>query len=98
MKILDFKTVSPLFEMERDGIKPFTCRKWAYGRDRRFLSLSQWKHRYTWGIRITNPNTGESFLRKLVGKQYMIDFTTQTAYDWVILFLGEDISPLPKRR
>jgi len=26
MKILDFKTVSPLFEMERDGIKPFTIR------------------------------------------------------------------------
>lgn len=60
MKILDFKTVSPLFEMERDGSKPFTTRM-VMPKEAKHRALSQWQPGYKWGIRITNPATGESF-------------------------------------
>jgi hypothetical protein len=71
MEILDFETVSPLFEMERDGIKPFTCRMWN-GRDKRFEILEDVSMQgMGYGIigecaiHITNPITGESFVRML---------------------------------
>lgn len=58
MEEVEFKTVSPLFEMERDGIKPFTTR------------LLDFDDKRTDGdklfIRIVNPATGESFSREVV--------------------------------
>ena len=85
MKVLSFKTVSPLFEMERDGIKPFTTRLWD-GKDSRFRLINRWANsgiRNPWGIRITNPQTGESFIRELTMWSY-ISFP-----DWIILHLGK---------
>jgi hypothetical protein len=74
-KILEFKTVSPLFEMERDGKKYFTERL-IDAKDSRFRALSQWKHEYDWLIRIVNPVTGESFVRHIFNVGRML------VYDW----------------
>jgi hypothetical protein len=63
-KIIEFKTVSPLFEMERDGIKPFTTR--LIEDDKRFRTLiieQAFKRKLS--IKITNPQTGESFTREV---------------------------------
>jgi len=106
MKILEFRSVSPLFEMERDGTKPFTTRKIDY-KDKRFRALSQWQPHFQWGIRITNPATGESFIRKLESVDYLrwVDWEIaqqpnrpfrdrlQVFYDWKILVLGEIVPP-----
>ena len=70
MKIIDFKTVSPLFEQERDGGKPFTIRK-IDNKDPRFKALSQWSCERDWGLRITNAQTGESFIRKIKNVSYL---------------------------
>ena len=92
MKIIDFKTVSPLFEQERDGEKPFTVRK-RDPKDKRFRALSQlgWGNKgQGWLIRITNPATGESFIRRLYWWDYIRD-TDGLIYNgthWIILFLG----------
>lgn len=90
MKVLDFKTVSPLFEMERDGEKPFIARKFD-PRDSRFRALSQWYPAYKWGLKITNPQTGESFIRKILDYEYIRDQDTYLLVqpNWVIIFLGE---------
>ncbi len=40
MKVLDFKTVSPLFEMERDGVKPFTIRRIEHS-DHEYLAYAK---------------------------------------------------------
>ena len=97
MKIIDFKSVSPLFEMERDGEKPFTTRK-IYKGDKRFRALSQWQPRYRWGIRITNPATGESFIREIEAVSYLRYFDSRqddiwkrhaVFYDWRIIVMGE---------
>lgn len=95
-KIILFKSVSPLFEMERDGIKPFTTRK-VDNKDKRFRALSQWHYSLNWGIKIINPNTGEFFIRELKSVNYLrwVDWgkpfyaSTQVFYDWKILVLGE---------
>ena len=77
MKVIEFKTVSPLFEMERDGIKPFTIRK--RDKDKRFRALAQWIEDYKWTIRITNPATGESFDRLITNVSYLF------YADWLII-------------
>jgi len=96
VKIIDFKTVSPLFEMERDGEKPFTTRKIEKG-DKRFRALSQWQPAYHWGIRITNPATGGSFIREIVNVSFLWHFNQSynnkshgltALYDWRIIIMG----------
>ncbi len=65
-KILEFKTVSPLYEMERDGKKYFTERLIDY-KDPRFRALFQWnRYHPDWLIQITNPATGEHFVRHII--------------------------------
>jgi hypothetical protein len=98
MKIIDFKSISPFYEMERDGIKPFTIRQ--YDKDKRFKALVQWRTRYDWAIRITNPATGESFIRQLVNSSYLYYFNHSEKsvfnhtglYSWLILILGKEIT------
>lgn len=92
MKILEFKTVSPLFELCRDGQKPFDVRK-QDGGDRRFRALSQVRFedisQKDWYIRFTNPATGEAFMRQLLHWDYIRDkegFCVEPT--WVILYLG----------
>ncbi len=89
MKIIDFKTVSPLFEMERDGEKPFTIRK-IDPKDSRFRSLAQWVPAYEWGIRITNPANGESFVREIVAISYLryFDYRQKELINRMAGFLG----------
>lgn len=89
MKVLEFKTVSPLFEMERDGIKPFTTRRVDI-KDSRFRALSQWQLGLDWAIRIVNPSTGETFTRKLIEERYIRDRDLLLVQpEWKILYLGE---------
>lgn len=106
LKILDFKTVSPLYEMERDGIKPFTVRLYD-SKDKRFRALSQWVAGCNWAIRITNPATGESFIRKLKSVDYLrwvdwdiADQTDRPFWDrmqvfipWRVIVFGEEVQP-----
>jgi hypothetical protein len=93
-KILDFKTVSPLFEMERDGIKPFTTRL-IDGKDARFRALSQWKPEYNWAIRITCPSTGASFIRRIETVSSILYWYKNEGiqglanYNWLIILMGE---------
>jgi hypothetical protein len=71
MKIIEFKTVSPLFEMERDGIKPFTTRQLERG-DKRWDLLMDVLYLGTGVvIKITNPQTGESFTRPIKHVTYV---------------------------
>jgi len=97
MKILEFKTVSPLFEMERDGAKPFTIRKVEYN-DMRHRALSQWNPEYKWAIKIINPATGDNFVREIAAVSYLRYFDLREAdywkrfgmlTDWRIILLGE---------
>lgn len=97
MKILDFKSVSPLFEMERDGDKPFEVRKIDL-KDKRFRALSQWQPSYNWGIRITNPATGESFIREIIEVSFLwyyshSDSGFKADADWKIIVMGEIVAP-----
>ncbi len=64
-KIIDFKTVSPLYEMECNGVKHFTERLLDYD-NTRFRALAQWQPGYRWKIRITNPATTEHFTRNII--------------------------------
>lgn len=96
MKLIDFKTVSPLFEQERDGEKPFTIRKIDY-KDARFRALAQWTCEREWGLRVTNPQTGESFIRRIKNVSFLwhYDFSgdgepgLEGLYDWRIIMMGE---------
>jgi len=98
VKILEFKTVSPLFEMERDGIKPFTIRR--IDKDSRFRALSQWNCEREWGIKITNPATGEYFIRRIKNVSYLVydDISgigepgLRWLCDWRIITLGKLIT------
>lgn len=108
MKLLEFKSVSPLFEMERDGIKPFTTRK-VDNKDARFRALAQWNIGWSWAIRITNPATGESFIREIKSVSYVhwVDWhialqpnrlfldRLQVFEGWKIIVMGE-IVPIQK--
>jgi len=92
MKILDFKTVSPLFEMERDGIKPFTTRL-ADWKDNRFRAIQQCCDENRIAIRITNPVDGENFTREFTGWWYVRRYDIGGASEeikptWIMIFLG----------
>ena len=89
-KVLEFKTISPLFEMCRDGEKPFDIRLYD-PKDKRFRALSQLPYSYQgtnsikgWGVKFSNPSTGESFTRNLLHWKYL---PVQPA--WIIMYLGE---------
>ena len=93
MKVLEFKTVSPFFEMCRDGKKPFDIRLRDH-KDKRFQALSQLPYSYKgenfmkgWAIKFVNPATGESFTRSLEYWEYLPVKPT-----WVIMYLGELVS------
>lgn len=97
MKILDWKSVSPLFEWERDGEMPFTVRKIEKG-DKRQRALSQWHPNLHWAVRLTNPATGESFIREIVAVSFLRyfdlredDFWKRHAvfFDWRIIVMGD---------
>lgn len=92
MKVLEFKTLSPLFEMERDGEKPFTFRKWD-GKDERFRAISQFDNYRAvqfWVIRIVNPDSGEWFARRLLSWNYVRRGRWGLVHpQWIILHLGE---------
>ena len=97
MKVIDFESIEPFFSQERDGEKPFTTRK-IDSKDKRFRALSQWQPHYQWGIKITNPATGESFLREIITVSYLRyfdlrqdDFWSQQAVfnDWKIIVMGK---------
>jgi len=108
MKIIDFKTACPLFELERDGLKPFTIRLVDY-KDKRFKSLAQWQQHFDWALRITNPANGESFIRKIVSIDFVryVDWKIasqmerpfwerlRTFEPWKIIVLGELLEPSP---
>lgn len=79
MKVVEFKTISPFFEQERDGIKPFTIRQWDDD-DKRFVNLSSYE-----AVKITNPATGESFTRML-GLWDALE-----AEGWIIIYLGDRV-------
>jgi len=91
-KILQFKSISPFFELCRDGKKPFDIRLHD-PKDSRFRALHQVRYITDlkgWVIRFINPVTGESFCRKLLGWDYMTDqYHTCFKPDWIIMYLGE---------
>jgi hypothetical protein len=88
---LEFKTVSPLFEMERDGIKPFTTRLWD-NNDSRFITLATRRYKFIGRrnitIKIVNPANGESFCRRFLSYQ---NVSSVFAPGWVNIWLGEVI-------
>jgi hypothetical protein len=95
-KILEFKTISPFFELCRDGKKPFDIRLWD-GTDKRFRALAQWRNTMrrdttteSWRIKFTNPTNGESYSRILLDWRYIM--TPQHQFilpNWIIMYLGE---------
>ena len=91
-KIIEFKTVSPMFEMERDGVKMFTVRL-IDPKDKRFKALNQWRPEYQWAISTTNPATGEMFKRRIQAVSflwyYKQDVGIVANYKWRIIILGE---------
>lgn len=92
MKTLEFKCISPFFELTRDGKKPFDIRLVDYN-DPRFRTLAQWGHWRQWAIKLTNPVTGESLCKRLIGKCYMPgrDYFSPSIENWIVLYLGDDV-------
>jgi hypothetical protein len=88
-KVVEYKTVSPLFEMERDGLKLFTVRRIERG-DPRVRSLSHASF-VNWLIKITNPATGEYFYRELIGKSILEGPGKTQLSCWMILYMGTQI-------
>jgi hypothetical protein len=64
-EVVEFKTVSPLFEMERDGVKKFTTRLLERTDGRRASCMAVQYRLIFADIKITNPETGESFTRQI---------------------------------
>lgn len=92
-KIIDFKTISPFFEQERDGIKPFTVRKFE-GADPRFRSLSHMcQSKKTYVIRITNPATGERFYRWYLDRRFLrygfLEDIKWRGPEWIVIYMGK---------
>jgi len=94
-RVLEYKTVSPLFEMERDGVKLFTIRHIEKGDPRvRLLSrapLFFHTPSVMWLLKITNPATGEYFYRKLIGKDILKGPGQTQLSDWMILYMGDQV-------
>ena len=89
-KVLEFKTISPFFEMCRDGEKPFDIRK-VDNKDPRFRALFQvrFQKNTRWAIKFTNPATGEYFVRWLQAWEYLTDENRYCIKpDWLIMYLG----------
>jgi hypothetical protein len=93
MEILDFKSLSPLYEQCRDGVKMFDFRLDDKS-DSRFCSLRlppfYRANNPHWYIRFTNPATGESFIRRLRDWTFVRDphgFPYEPK--WIIMHLGE---------
>lgn len=84
METIEFKTVSPLFEMERDGIKPFTTRQWDTS-DKRFNTvLDLMDFRKEFKITFTNPITKETFTRIA----NVADWVPYTSHRWVNIYFS----------
>lgn len=89
-------------------MKPFTIRKVDYN-DKRFRALSQWTAlpaTIKWGIRETNPATGESFIREIKSVSYLAyhDFSSEhddylgylkMDYSWRVILMGERLDDNP---
>jgi hypothetical protein len=92
MKTLEFKTISPFFELCRDGKKPFDIRL-QDTHDPRFRALSQVRLVYplrNWAVKFTNPETNESFTRELFGWDYLYDHDKIPIQpNWIIMYLGK---------
>lgn len=97
-KVIEFKSISPFFEQERDGEKPFTVRQW-HTNDTRFRALALWDlacrrrgHKPDWLIKLVNPATEEYFYRRL---EDVVWFPGQTGKgplaNWLILYLGKEV-------
>ncbi len=89
VKVLDFESVSPAFEMERSGEKPFTVWKIDFEDDRYKTILDRLEHhtlRDDLIINTVNPATGDSFHRRLVGAEIIADCPM-----WMILRLGHAV-------
>ncbi len=93
-KVLQFESISPFFELCRDGRRPFDIRL-RDPKDKRFRALSQLRNAFFdaffdenqikgWAVKFTNPSTGESFTRDLRAWTYL---PVEPA--WVIMYLGE---------
>lgn len=98
MKILEFKTISSFFELCRDGKKPFDIRLFDY-HDKRFRALSQWNHLEgaQWGIKFTNPATGQSYIREFKDWRYLFTPPPNSKWIrpyWIIMYLGK-LLPTP---
>ena len=97
-RILEFKSISPFFEQEKDGSKPFIVLQW-HTKDSRFRALALWDlacrrkgHKPDWLIKLTNPATGEYFYCRLEDVVYFPGQTGQGPMnDWLILYLGKEI-------
>ena len=83
--IVEFKTVSPLFEMERDGIKPFTTRKLDIMDERRSAIFNPLVNVE---IKIINPSTGESFTREVTHYSYVY-FTNN---EWINIHWKQEVT------
>ena len=98
MKVLNFKSIEPFFSQERDGEKPFTTRR-IDPKDKRFRALSQWKSYSSWAMRITNPGTGESFVRTILGIDRLryLDHKRgsgvfyESIEGWLLIILGDKV-------
>lgn len=91
MKTLEFKSMSPLFELARDGKKRFDIRLYD-GEDERFKQLAEWDPADEWAIRLVNSATGESHTRELL----VVDDLTDPLGDkleprWLIFWFGDEI-------
>ena len=100
-KIIEFKCLSPFFELTRDGKKPFDIRL-IDPKDARFRALSQWKSnnaswKRLWAIRLVHPS-GQSICRELLDVDYVRTKIGLPIIDWLILYLGNDIPPEPENK
>jgi len=75
-----FKSISPFYEWEKSGDKPFTFRKIDMG-DRRFYDLGKFTATSRLTIKIINPANGESFERKVTGVEYL-----KRCPNWMVIY------------
>lgn len=91
-KVLEFKTITPFFELCRDGQKLFDIRMYD-PKDSRFKALHPVrfiKDLKGWVVRFTNPATGDTFCRILTGWDYMTDQNHWSFKpNWIIIYLGD---------
>lgn len=100
-KILEFKTISPFYELCRDGKKPFDIRL-VDNKDSRYKGLYQIRNmlkpcaEFQWAIRFINPSTNESFIRWLIDWNYLTNHEHLCIEpSWAIMYLGGIVNPTP---